>query len=171
MHPSRPQPRHRPSPRHQRWLYALGALLLLTGIGWLVAHYLLAPAAGPFGAVPHPSEPWWLRLHGAAALGFLVAFGALLPQHVGHNWRRRQHYRTGLTLVVAVALLALTGYGLYYLVSDELRPIASIVHWVVGLASTLALVGHVVVSSRRAARDRQRLRASQSLSARELASP
>jgi cation transport ATPase len=167
-HP-RHQPRHRPGPRHLRWLYALGSLLLLSGVGWLIAHYALRPAAGAFGELPHPSEPWWLRLHGAAALGFLVAFGALLPHHVGHNWRRRQHYRTGLTLVIAVGVLTLSGYGLYYLVSDTLRPMVSIVHWIVGLFCTAMLLTHVVLSYRRAAEDR-RVRARRHVSARELAS-
>lgn len=170
MYVSRSQPRHRPSARHQRWLYALGSLLLLTGAGWLFAHYALRAAAGPFGEMPHPSEPWWLRVHGAASFGFLIAFGALLPYHVAHNWRRRQHYRTGLTLVIAIGVLVVSGYGLYYVVSDELRPIASVVHWVVGLGSVLAMAGHVVVSVRHAARKRLRARAEQRIDRREVSS-
>jgi hypothetical protein len=153
MHLGHPHLQHRPSPRHLRWLYVLSGLLLASGVGWLTGRYGLR-ASGPYGEVPHPSEVWWLRLHGAAAMGLLIAFGALLPGHVAHNWRRRIHYRTGLFLVVSVAWLALTGYGLYYLVSDRLRSLISVAHWGVGLSSVFALVAHVVLSYRRAARRR-----------------
>ena len=144
---------HRPSPRHLRWLYLLSALLLISGVGWLVGRYGLR-SNGPYGELPHPSEVWWLRLHGAAAMGLLIAFGALLPGHVAHNWRRRIHYRTGLFLVISVGWLALTGYGNYYLVSEVSRSWVSVAHWAVGLLSVVGLLAHVVLSYRRAARRR-----------------
>jgi hypothetical protein len=146
---------HRLSRRHERYLYLTGALLLLSGSGWLVAHYLLrSPAA--FGAGPHPAEPWLMRLHGAAVIGFLVAFGALLPGHVVQNWRRRVNRYSGLTMVIAVSLLALTGYGLYYLVDERLRAATSALHWVAGLAASAALVLHLVLGKRLAAQARER---------------
>src|SRR5258705_12706580 len=125
---------HRLRRRHERFLYLTGAMLLLSGAGWLVAHYLLR-APGAFGAGPRPSEPWWMRLHGAAVIGFLVVFGALLPGHVVRNWRHRVNRYSGLAVVIAVILLALSGYGLYYLVDDRQRALARGLHWTGGPAA------------------------------------
>ena len=142
--------RQRLSQRHELYLYLTGALLLLSGAGWLVGHYLLrAPDA--FNAGPHPSEAWWMRLHGAAVIGFLVVFGALLPGHAVQNWRQRANRYSGLAVVLVVSLLAVTGYGLYYLVDDRQRAVTSALHWVAGLVASGALVLHVVLGKRLAA--------------------
>ena len=122
--------------------------MLLSGAGWLLSHYGLR-APGAFGDVPSPSEVWWLRLHGAAVIGFLLAFGALLTIHVPHNWRRNLHRPSGLFLVLCVGLLALSGYGLYYLVSDSGRAWISILHWAVGLLAAAGLGVHIALAKRR----------------------
>jgi cation transport ATPase len=142
------------SRRHERFLYVTGTLLLSSGVGWLIGHYLLR-ASGAFGAGPHPSEAWWMRLHGAAVIGFLVVFGALLPGHIVQNWRQRINRYSGLAVVIVVSLLAVSGYGLYYLVDDTQRAVTSALHWVVGLAASGALVLHVVLGKRLAARARE----------------
>jgi len=129
-------------------LYLSGALLLLSGAGWLLSHYGLR-ASGAFGDMPRPAEVWWLRLHGAAVIGFLLAFGALLTIHVPHNWRRNLHRPSGLFLVLCVGLLALSGYGLYYLVSDSGRAWISVLHWAVGLLAAAGLGVHIVLAKRR----------------------
>jgi len=125
-----------------------GALLLLSGAGWLLSHYGQR-ASGAFGDMPRPAEVWWLRLHGAAVIGFLLAFGALLTIHVPHNWRRNLHRPSGLFLVLCVGLLALSGYGLYYLVSDSGRAWISVLHWAVGLLAAAGLGVHIVLAKRR----------------------
>jgi hypothetical protein len=129
-------------------LYFSGALLLLSGVGWLIGHYGLR-APGAFGDTPHPSEVWWLRLHGAAVIGFLLAFGALLTIHVPHNWRRHLHRSSGLFLVLCVSLLALSGYGLYYLVGDLGRAWISVLHWAVGLLAAAGLGVHILLAKQR----------------------
>jgi len=147
--------RQRLSQRHELYLYLTSALLLLSGAAWLVGHYLLrAPDAFVVG--PHPSEAWWMRLHGAAVIGFLVVFGALLPGHAVQNWRQRANRYSGLAVVLVVSLLAVTGYGLYYLVDDRQRAVTSALHWVAGLVASAALVLHVVLGKRLAARARKR---------------
>ncbi len=85
------------SRRHERYLYLTGTLLAVSGVGWLIEHYLLRPPGVPTLG-PHPSEAWWMRLHGAAVIGFLVAFGALLPGHIVQNWRQRANRYSGLTI-------------------------------------------------------------------------
>jgi cation transport ATPase len=148
---ARTQPRL--SRRHQRYLYLTSALLLISGAGWLLGRYLLR-TSGAFGDVPHPSEVWWLRLHGAMAMAFLVVFGALMPVHIVQNWQRRVNRYTGLAVLVVVGLLVLSGYGLYYIAEDKPRAVASVLHWVIGLAASGALALHVLIGKRLAVRAR-----------------
>ena len=136
-------PRNHLSDRHRRWLYMLGILLFASGAGWLLSHYGLRDEALVSLGAPQPSELWWLRLHGAALLGFLVAFGALLPVHIALGWRRRLNRTSGLALILIVAALTVTGYGLYYAVGDVFREWISLVHWSLGLISMGAILLHI----------------------------
>jgi hypothetical protein len=131
------------SARHELWLYASSAALLISGVGWLVGHYFLAS-----NGLPASSEPWWLRVHGAALIVFLVVFGALMPNHVVLGWRLRRNRRSGVFMFALVVLLTLTGYGLYYSGEDQQRSVFSAIHWLVGLASALALALHVLLGKR-----------------------
>jgi hypothetical protein len=130
------------------WLYATGTLLWVSGVGWLASHYLLS-ARDAFGELTHPWDAWWLRLHGASMMAFLVAFGALVPTHMLAAWRRRTNRRSGLFMLALVAVLALTGYGLYYSGDEELRPWISALHWGLGLAAAAALLVHRLLGKRR----------------------
>ncbi len=136
------QPPMRLSQRHERWLHAIGLLVFLSGIGWLADHYLFA-GSEDFGDAHAPSEPLWLRLHGAAAMAGLVVFGSLLPGHIARAWRVRGNFRSGLLMLSLVVLLVVTGYGLYYAGDEETRPWISIVHWLAGTLAAAGLVLHV----------------------------
>jgi hypothetical protein len=141
-------PPMRLSRNHRRWIYAVGGTLVGSGTAWLIAHYLLG-GANPFDE-HHPSEPWWLRLHGAAAMAFLVVLGTILPGHVRRAWSSRksctqQVHRnivTGIVMLSLVAGLVLTGYALYYSGSEQLRPYISSCHWVTGLAAAAGFYQH-----------------------------
>jgi hypothetical protein len=122
-------------------------LLLVSGAGWLVAHYLLHGPAD-FPGAPHPSEPWWLRIHGAAAMAFLLAVGALWPQHIRSGWRQHVNRPSAIVLMVLLGVLTLTAYGLYYVVGDQARAIISITHWVIGLVASVGLPVHVMLGRR-----------------------
>jgi len=136
--------------RHKRRLYVTAVVLLASGLGWLVAHDLLG-GRGEFGDAPHPSEPWWLRIHGAAAMGFLIGLGSLLPGHISRAWQMRRNHRSGLSILGMVALLIATGYGLYYVGDEQARPWISCVHWLIGLAAAGMAPLHVVLGRRRTA--------------------
>lgn len=133
--------------RHKRWLYATAGLLFTSGLGWLIMHYLFA-GRGDAGDAPHPSEPWWLRMHGAAAIGFLIALGSLLPGHISRAWQARRNHRSGLFMLMLVAALILTGYGLYYEGDEETRPWISLLHWWIGIAAAAGLPLHAVLGRR-----------------------
>lgn len=150
---------HRPPlklrPGHRRWLYVCSILLLLSGAGWLIAHYFLH-GTSDFPGAPHPSEVWWLRLHGAAAMGFLIAFGAVLIQHVRSGWRQHVNRISGVVNLVVAIALALSAYGLYYISDDRARAALSVTHWVIGLIAAAALPVHVILGRRQSAKREHR---------------
>jgi len=129
-------------------VYAATALLFLTGIVWLGAHYFLA-TPGDYGPTIHPAEPWMLRFHGAAAMLDLVVYGSLLPIHVRRAWSLRRNIPLGIGVLSLMAGLTITGYLLYYAGDEDTRPIYSAVHWIIGLVVPLALLLHVVTGRRR----------------------
>lgn len=128
---------------HARSIYAGFALLLASGLGWLWLHHFVT-VAGPFGPTPHPAEPLLVKLHGMVAYGFLVLLGALIPLHMRLGLAGQRSIVTGLTVVTAMALLALTALALYYSGGEELRALASLSHWLIGLGATAALILHAV---------------------------
>jgi len=115
----------------------------------LIAHYLLTMSGTVGDMLPHPSEPWWLKVHGAAAMGFLIALGSLLPGHISHAWQARRNHRSGVSTLTLISILVLTGYGLYYAGGEESRPWISLVHWLMGLIGAGVLPLHVYLGGRK----------------------
>ena len=128
-----------------RWQVRLlvwsGAVLWLTGAGWLLLHHY-GQRQGEFGPETNPLEPWMLRLHGAALIAALLGVGGLLVAHVWRGWQYRRQRAIGLALLVTVGLLVVTGYLLYYAGDEQGRPWISILHWAVGLASPVLFAWH-----------------------------
>jgi cation transport ATPase len=146
---------HRPSgvrlsPSHERWVLSLSVALLISGALWLVFDYFIS-VPGEFGERRHPLEVWWLRVHGAAAIAFLIVLGTMLPIHIRRAWQLRRNYRTGGVMLSVVTVLVITGYGLYYASGENLRIWISAVHWGIGLFGMAALILHVLIGKRNAA--------------------
>jgi hypothetical protein len=141
----------RPSFKLERWhrrsVYAVGLLLLSSGLAWLVLHYFMRPVS-EFGESVHPLEPWAMKLHGAAAMATLFFMGSLLHLHVRRAIRAGRNLVTGWAMVATLSFLALTGYGLYYVAGEGDRPTWSLLHWSVGCAVALLSVAHVLVGRR-----------------------
>ena len=137
-------------PIFRRTLYGILSALFVTGAAWLVANALKE------GAV---AELWQLvaadllMLHGGAAMGMLMLFGALFPLHIRRAWRSTRNRSSGITISASSALLIVTGFGLYYWGSETLRAGASAVHTGVGLAVPVLALLHIVLG-RRSSRDR-----------------
>lgn len=123
-------------------LLASAALLLASGLAWLPLHYLWGAGAGE---LPHPLEAWAMRLHGLGGFAALFVLGVLAAVHVPPGWRLGGRHRyagqrvTGAALCSLAALLALTGYLLYYFAPEGLRPALGLAHAAFGLA--MALLG------------------------------
>lgn len=137
---SAPPSRGRLNARREALVYAVLGLLWASGVGWLVFHYFLREV-GEFGALPHPLEAWWLRLHGAAAFAGLWLLGLLWVVHLVPGWNARRRW-SGIVLVVLLALLVVSGYLLYYAGGEQAREVIALVHWLLGLALPLPLLWH-----------------------------
>jgi len=136
---------HRLAAWQRHWIVGTGVALLATGLGWLLVRYTVG---GGSGALPHASEAWLLRLHGLAAFAALFGLGTLAAHHIPHGWRlgaRHRHSgqrRTGLVLCTLGALLAATGYALYYFAPEPVRPALGWVHAGLGVAMAGLLLAH-----------------------------
>lgn len=132
------------SPGHRRAVFGTGLALAATGAGWLVCHFLLGGGDPDFPGMPHPLEPWWLKVHGAVAMVSLLVVGTLLPWHAWRAWQFRRNRGTGGAVIVVVLVLVVSAWALYYVGSETLRPAISVVHWALGLAGVPLLWLHGV---------------------------
>jgi hypothetical protein len=132
---------------HRKWIYWSGAALFATGALWLLFHYFVRPH-GELDEVGHPLEVWWLRLHGACAMLFLLVLGSLLPIHVRRGWHQRRNLLAGCAVSTVALLLIASGYALYYYGGEDARPWISAFHWVLGLGTPVLLVWHIWLGRR-----------------------
>ena len=136
---------------HQTTVYGATALLVVSGALWLLLHFFMVNQ-GEFGDTHHPLETWMLKLHGAAAMAGLIIYGSLLPIHIRRAWAIRRNIVLGISLVVLMLLLTVTGYLLYYAGGEEARPIISATHWILGVGVPALLAWHVLSGKRRSRR-------------------
>jgi hypothetical protein len=132
----------RPSPLLRRSLYAVLALLLGTGLAWLVLDQMPDSGDGFEPSRAHPALPWLLAVHGTVAMAALLLAGALAALHVRPAWRTRRNRWSGIPALAAGALLIATAPLLYYAGSDAVRGWASDLHIAAGIALPMALLAH-----------------------------
>lgn len=126
----------------RRWtLYIVGIGVWLSGGLWLIFHYFLVQQ-GEFGPINSPLEPWWLKLHGAFAFAAIWVFGLLWAVHITKLWTHKRRRWSGGILTGVFLVLIITGYLLYYVGDDRVRPFISTVHWVIGLGCPLFFFLH-----------------------------
>jgi len=134
-------------PWHRRWLYAALAFAWVTGALWVFAHFALT--AGVDGEPRHPLEAWALKLHGAAAFGFLVALGSMFAQHIPRAWYLKRNVASGVCALLVAAFLVVTGYALYYFALDDAHARVSTLHWSVGLGAIALFWLHIAIGRRK----------------------
>ena len=126
--------------RFQRYfLYAVLAVVFLSGVAWAYWNYL---AASP-GDFEMSAKAWAMKIHGAAAMAILVLVGMLLNEHVRLAWRARRNRPNGSVFLSAFAFLTITGYGLYYAGGERLRAWTSWIHLALGLVLPILLLIHI----------------------------
>ena len=121
-------------------IYAVGALLWLTGVVWLVLHHAL-PQATPFGPLPNVWEAPLMRAHGLIAVCSVFLIGWMTAAHVTPRWTSDRNRRSGLMLGVTALLLVVSGYALYYSTGTP-HDAAALVHEVIGTLSPAAAFAH-----------------------------
>ena len=128
-----------------RWtLYGTIVLLVSSGLPWVAIHY----ANGIDDLRRLAVESLLLKVHGAAAFAMLIAAGAMSAHHVRRGWLLRRNRVSGAIVIGLLVVLILTGYALYYLVTDATRSPISITHWVIGIAFAPMLIAHVTIGRR-----------------------
>ena len=126
-------------------LYAIFAVLFVTGAVWLIADRSKESADAEFWQAMSAAL---LMIHGGAAMVTLVVLGALIPVHIRRAWLSRKNRVTGTVMATANVVLVATAFGLYYAGSDVLRAWTSDVHIAVGLAFPILLTTHIVIGRR-----------------------
>jgi hypothetical protein len=125
------------------WLYASAAALWVTGTAWLFAHYFPSARSHPEGLAASS-----MKIHGGAAMLLLVLAGVVVALHVQGAWRERKNRVSGLVMATVLIALAVTGYLLYYAGGETARALASMAHWLPGLALPLAGAWHAIAGRR-----------------------
>lgn len=144
-HSSAHHPHHRLAAWQRVGIYAVGALLLSTGAAWLALHYSVGAGTGE---LPHPAEVWLLRGHGLMGFAGLFLFGVLAAAHVPQAWRLTRRHRwagqrnSGMALCLLAALLAASGYLLYYFSPEGVHAALGWTHTAIGVAMALLVVTH-----------------------------
>lgn len=127
-------------------LYAAFALLLGTGLVWLLVHFL--------GLDPESTAPWqaWsMKVHGAAAFYVTFLLGIMWSEHIRSCWIQGQNRLAGGLFGAVVGLLLVTGFGLYYFNGESLRSLTEWLHWSGGIVVGALFWVHRAVGLRRAA--------------------
>jgi len=128
------------SARLRRTLLAVSALLWLSGVLWLLAHFLF-PAHNEFGALPSPWEAPLMRVHGLIAVAAVFLFGWVGAGHIVARWSAATNRISGLWLLGCACLLLLSGYALYYS-SGAMHEGSGVLHEWLGVLAIVAALAH-----------------------------
>jgi cytochrome c biogenesis protein CcdA len=121
-------------------IYAVFAILLLTGAGLLVADWQKDVSGDE---IWQQSIAYLLMVHGGTAMVTLLLLGAMIPLHLIRAWRSRKNRISGSVMVTFNAVLIATAFGLYYLGSETLRPWMSWIHIAAGFLLALWFPLHI----------------------------
>jgi drug/metabolite transporter (DMT)-like permease len=121
-------------------VFATTAAVGVTGLLWLILHDMIDDEPGDAARI-------LLILHGVSSYAILVVVGSLLPRHVRSGWVRRRNMVTGLTVTAVMAVLAVTGLGLYYGGEDLHAPVKWL-HVVFGLGCFALFPAHAFLAAR-----------------------
>ena len=128
--------------RLQRYfLYAVLALVFLSGVAWAYWNYFVASPRD----FEMSAKVWAMKIHGGVAMAVLVLIGMLLNVHVRFAWRAGRNRINGSVFLSALTILTISGYGLYYAGGERLRAWTSWIHLAVGLVLPILLLIHILL--------------------------
>ena len=130
--------------------YTVFLVLFLSGVVWLVLHYLCS-SVGEFGLMSNPLESKILCIHGVAAFGFAFVFGNIWAIHVksGIQKKYKKNFKSGIINALLVTILIVTGLLLYYAGNDMVRITASMMHWICGILLFIVIIFHIFMGKYR----------------------
>lgn len=140
--------RDRMPARKRLAIYSIFGALWLSGIAWLVLDRFFE-SRGPFGTTPHPWQPAILLIHGVIAILSLYLLGWVTARHVLRWWPGRLRRVSGATLAVLFALLAVSGFALFFTSDDRWQHLAAIAHDALGIGITGFVIQHWFFARRR----------------------
>ena len=136
-------------------LLATLAALWISGVIWMLLHYVLA-APGEFGVIRHPLEAPILMVHGILAMVALFLLGWFAGRHAGPATSGRR-VASGWLLTVLTGALVVAGCAQLFLTSATWQSGTAIVHEILGVALLLPVLAHGWHFSA-ASRERDRVR-------------
>ena len=128
--------------KHRLFLFLFLATSWVTGITFYILNRWFM-VEGMFGPEKHPWQFTILQIHGIAAFGMLMAYGAILANHVPQSWKANRLRGIGVLLLTAFSSQVITAYLLYYLANENGRTITSNIHTIIGLILPLILGIHI----------------------------
>lgn len=140
--------RDRMPARKRLAIYGVLGTLWLSGCVWLVLDQFFA-SRGQFGVTPHPWAGAVLLVHGIVAILSMYLFGWITAQHVLRWWQGRWRRLSGGVLAALFALLALSGFALFFVSDDRWQHLAATAHDALGLGITVFAIQHWFFSRRR----------------------
>jgi hypothetical protein len=141
----------------EAWAVHLSTILVGgTGLVYAWMRYLAAPS-DPFAVVNHPWQPAVQHLHVWTAPLLVFCAGLIWREHIWKHWKKgvRHGRRSGLSLMLTLAPMVLSGYLIQTAVGEGWRQAWVAVHlassglWLLGhTAHAWALVRKLAVSRR-----------------------
>lgn len=134
----------------EKWVVWVSSLVVtLSGLIYWWMKYLM-PSPDGFSVIRHPLQPLILKLHIVTAPLLVFAIGTIAVRHV---WRHvtsgaRQGRLTGLSTMLAVAPMIVTGYGLQVATDEAWLKVVGLAHIGTGFAYALGLALHQILVHR-----------------------
>ena len=113
------------------------------------------PVADAFSSYPHPYWKIVVMVHVLATPVFVFFVGSVWWGHVSRHWRRRHRPVSGVSMVVILAFVSVSGYLLNFVGTESHLGFARVAHAVGGLLATAIYVQHAIagwLSNRRSNR-------------------
>ena len=99
--------------------------LWLTGVMWISFELM--------GATEATIKTYLLTLHGLLIVPLFIGLGALWSAHMPSGWKPEKKIVSGISLIIFLAFLSLSGLLLYYLGSIYFKDLTSLFHSTLGL--------------------------------------
>jgi hypothetical protein len=124
-----------------------GGLLSISGLMLMAFRYLM-PQQNPFSSFPNDLWPWFVALHVFPAPVFFFFVGSIWWKHIQHHWQGRSRRTSGAVLILAVTVLTVTGYLLYFVADEFWVSVWRVAHAVSGALGIALYIMHAAAGLR-----------------------